>query len=228
MSKWLSDFVNDYLLKYGLRILGAVVLLIVGFMIINRLKKNFWKFRLFKHTDTTIQSFFSSFISASLKIMLVLSAIIIVGVPSATVVAFLGSCGLALGLAMQGGLSNLAGGVLILLLKPFKLNDHIIAADTEGKVVAIGIFYTTLLSFDNKRIVIPNGSITSSTITNYSSESIRRLDLDFSVAAASDLDKVRSILSSIAEEDPRILKDPKTSIIISEFSAVSVKFLFRP
>ena len=160
--------------------------------------------------------------------MLILTAVIIIGVPSATVVAVLGSCGLAVGLALQGGLSNLAGGVIILLLKPFRLGDYISAAGNDGTVENIGIFSTTLLTVDNKKIVIPNGTISGGIIVNYSSEDIRRVDLSFTVAAGSDLDQVRNIFVSIASADERILKTPAPDILVSELSAAGVTFVFRP
>ncbi len=225
---WLKDFIDKYILTFGVKILGAVLLIVVGFIIINSLKKRFTGKKLFKNADPTVSSFALNFISAALKVILILSAVIIVGVPSATVVAILGSCGLAVGLALQGGLSNLAGGVLILVLRPFKIGDYIIAAGVEGTVDVIGIFYTTLLTVDNKRVVIPNSSVCSGTVTNCSSEKTRRIDLNFSVSANSDLDKVRSIFKNICDTEPLILKDPAPDILISELGAAYVKFFFRP
>ncbi len=228
MGNILSNFISSVVLVYGAKILGAIVLIIVGFAIINWLKKKLLKGKALKSLDATVSSFLITFISVALKVLLLLTAVIIVGVPSATVVAVLGSCGLAVGLALQGGLSNLAGGVVILLLKPFKLGDYINAAGNEGTVDNIGIFSTTLLTVDNKRVVIPNGTISGGIIVNYSSQDTRRVDLSFTVAAGSNLDEVRKIFENIAAADERVLKDPAPDILVSELSAAGVTFVFRP
>lgn len=228
MENILSNFISNVLLVYGVKIIGAIVLIVVGFAIVNWIKKKLQKGKLLKNLDATVSSFLITFISVALKVLLVLTAIIIIGVPSATVVAVLGSCGLAVGLALQGGLSNLAGGVVILLLKPFKLGDYISAAGNDGTVENIGIFSTTLLTVDNKRVVIPNGTISGGIIVNYSSQDTRRVDLSFTVAAGSDLDKIRKIFEEIAAADNRVLTDPAPDILVSELSAAGVTFVFRP
>lgn len=223
-----GNFFSTYILPFGLKIVAAIILIAIGFAIVNKIKDKVLKKRSFKHLDDTAFSFMVNFISAAIKVLLVLTAIILIGVPSATVIAVLGSCGLAIGLALQGGLTNLAGGVLIMLLKPFKLGDYVNAGGCEGTVKNIGIFYTTLLTVDNKEVVVPNGSVTGGTVTNFSSVENRRIDLEFSVAASNDLDSVKAIFKGIADADERILKDPAPDIFVGELGAAYVKFIFRP
>ncbi|MBO4331106.1 MAG: mechanosensitive ion channel [Oscillospiraceae bacterium] len=222
-----GDFVKNFVMSYGLKLIGCIVLLVVGFLLIKLLTRFLRSERVFKKTDTTVKRFIVSFITIGLKLILVLTAVIIIGVPAATVVALLGSCGLAIGLALQGGLGNLAGGVLILLLKPYKLGDYIVCSDGEGNVTDIGIFYTTLLTLDNIRVEIPNGSVAAGTIKNLTAEKIRRVDLDFAVSSGCELDAIRGILASVIEADAHALKEPAYDILISELTAASVTFRIR-
>lgn len=222
-----ENFIKNFGMNYGLKILGGIVLLVVGFFLVKLLTKFLRSEKFLKNTDTTVKRFLVSFISIGLKLVLVLTAVILIGVPAATVIAVLGSCGLAIGLALQGGLGNLAGGLLILVLKPYKLGDYINCAGGEGNVADIGIFYTTLLTLDNIKIEIPNGAVTSGTIKNYTAEKLRRVDLDFAVSAASDLDKIRGILASVIDQYDKALSDPAYDILISELTAASVTFRIR-
>lgn len=227
MPDWLSNFVSTFVLGYGVKIVGGIILLIVGFALVKWFTKLLKNGKIFKKLDTTVRGFLASFINVALKLFIILTAVILVGVPAASVVALLGSCGLAIGLALQGGLSNLAGGLLILVLKPYKIGDYISCCGGEGTVSDIGVFYTTLLTLDNSEITIPNGSVSSSTIKNFSAEKLRRVDLDFAVSSACDLDTVRSILLGVISADSRIITDIAYDAVVCEITAASTTFRTR-
>ncbi|MBQ8003091.1 MAG: mechanosensitive ion channel, partial [Clostridia bacterium] len=148
-------------------------------------------------------------------------------VPLTSVVTVIASCGVAVGLALQGGLSNLAGGIIIIILKPFKVGDYIIEGGVEGTVEAIGIFYTTLLTPDNKRVIIPNGSLMNSTVTAVNQLDTRRVDFKFSVSYSSDIDKVRKVIAYVAENTDKVLLDKGVDIFLSNHGESSIDFSVR-
>ncbi|MGN0986682.1 MAG: mechanosensitive ion channel family protein, partial [Otoolea sp.] len=143
-----------------------------------------------------------------LYVLLVISIISILGVPMASVIAVLASAGVAVGLALQGALSNLAGGIMLMILKPFKLGDYVSASGVEGVVKELTLFYTVFMTVDNKKITVPNGSLMNANITNFSSEALRRVDLTFSCAKSEAPSKVQDIMITVMKANPQVLSDP--------------------
>ena len=151
----------------------------------------------------------------------------IVGVPIASLITVIGSCAVAVGLALQGGLSNIAGGLMILIFKPFQVGDYIKANDLEGTVKSITMFYTTITTIDNKVIQLPNGNLTNSNITNYNTNPTRRVDLEICVSYDSDIDKVKKVLKSVVDKNEKILKDDRNLIRLMKHDSSSLNFAVR-
>ncbi len=193
---------------YGGKILLALVVLIVGRIIIGSLNKAAAKAIDKTSLDPTVNSLFKKFINILLYVILILSIIQILGVPMSSVIAVLASCGLAIGLALQGALSNVAGGVMILITKPFKVGDFVDAAGGTGVVKDINLLYTTIVTTDNKRITVPNGSLMNAVVTNYSAEETRRVDIDFKITNDIDADFVKKVLVDAEKATPGVLEDP--------------------
>ncbi len=177
--------------------------------------------------DAGVQSFIKSALKIVLFVVLVFLIVSYLGIATTGIAAVFASAGVTVGLALQGSLSNLAGGVLILVLKPFKVGDYIVACGEEGTVTEIEIFYTKLSTVDNKKIVIPNGALSNSNITNVSHEEFRRVDLVLGVSYESDVKTVKNILADIAAKNEMVLKDRDINIYINEFAASSIDFGFR-
>lgn len=194
--------------QFGGRLIGAIVALIIGYIVIRSIKKLISRSRGFEKLDKTVQSFLKSFVTVVLYLLLLICVIGILGIPMASVVAVLASCGLAIGLALQGALSNFAGGLMILVFKPFRVDDYINAAGVEGSVQNISVFYTTLLTVDNKRITVPNGDLMNSVVTNFSTEDLRRVDLNFKITNDCDLALAKSVLLKASVETKGVLTEP--------------------
>ena len=207
-----------------IKIVVAALILIVGFWIAKIITKLMKKGVLLRRADASVRGFAESATSVVLKVLVVITAAAYMGVPMASVVAVLGSVGLALGLAIQGGLSNVAGGVILILSRPFSIGDYITVSDKSGTVKSIGIYYTTLMAPGNKKIVIPNGVVTSNVVTDFSHEGVRRVDIDFSVSYSSNADTVRKILLNLASSDEKVLKTPEPDVVMTEHSDSSLKF----
>ena len=205
----------------------SLLILIIGFKIVGMLEKSFKKEHKFSKLDPSVKSFIVSFIIIGLKVLLCIMALTNLGVPSATIVTLFGSCALAVGLALQGGLSNLAGGLMILIFKPFKVGDYICSNGYEGTVKSITMFYTCLVSIDNKVLQLPNGNLSNSEITNYTMNKLRMLDINVSVSYDSDIKKVKEVLSDIANNYDLILKDKDINIRLKEMADSSLIFIFR-
>ncbi|TSA28180.1 mechanosensitive ion channel family protein, partial [bacterium] len=174
-----------------------------------------------------LQKFLISMITVLLKVLLFISVASMVGIATTSFIAILGAATFAIGLALQGGMSNFAGGVLILLLKPFKVGDTIEAQGFVGKVHEIQIFNTIMKTFDNKMIYIPNGSLSNGSITNYSKEPIRRVDMTFGIGYDDDIKRAKEVLAGLIKEDARILKDPAPLIAVSSLGDSSVNFALK-
>ena len=226
----LNTIVNslvNFCMNFGSKLLLAAVVLVVGIILIKVLTKALRKKKLGKHEDPTVSRFLANTISISLYVVLAVTIVAILGVPMASVVAVIASCGVAVGLALQGSLSNLAGGIMILIFRPFKLGDYVEAAGAAGTVVDVGIVYTTLKTGDNKCITVPNGSMMNSNVTNYSIHDTRRLDLTVSVAYGSDIERVKAILLEEAGKHALTLKDPAPFCRLSKQNASSLDFVLR-
>lgn len=228
ISNWLKGLL-PWFLNFGFQILLAVAVYAVGARIIKMVRKMVRRWMERADADIGVKQFMDSLVKYSLYFILVVIILTFFGVTTASVVAVLGSAGLALGLAVQGTLSNFAGGVLILLLKPFHVGDYIIE-DThgnEGTVTEITIFYTKLSTGDNKIIVIPNGSLANSSLTNVTHSEKRRMDLEVGVSYDSDLKKAKEILYRLAEEEGDRLKSEEILVFVSELAASEVKIGLR-
>ncbi len=181
-----------------------------------------------RDTDPALIGFVSSLVRWALLAFVVIAALGQVGIQTASLVAILGAAGLAVGLALQGSLSNFAAGVLILIFKPFKIGDFVELAGTSGTVVGIQIFTTELATPDNKQIIVPNSSAMGGIITNVSAKPTRRVDMVFGIGYGDDIDKARDIILDILNKDERVLKEPAVQVAVAELADSSVNFVVRP
>ena len=195
--------------SYGGKLLLALIVLVVGTIAIRTIKRLVDKTLDKDNVDRTLQSVLKNSLNVALYALLAISIIEILGVPMSSVMALIASCGLAIGLALQGALTNFAGGLMIILFKPFRVGDYIECSGAEGIVKDISIFYTIIVTLDNIRISVPNGDLMNSAISNYSIEKIRRIDLDFKVTNDCDGDEAREVLLQAATNTPGILHEPK-------------------
>lgn len=211
----------------GKSILLAIVIFVVGRYIIKLINKLIANMLERRRVEPTIQSFLKSFTNILLTILLVITVISALGVNTTSFAALLASAGVAIGMALSGNLQNLAGGIILLLFKPYKVGDFIDAQGISGIVQEIQIFHTIILTIDNKQIYIPNGALSSGSVTNYSVKELRRVDWTVSVEYGTDADKVQTTLMKLIEADSRILKDPAPFIALKELAASSVDFTVR-
>jgi len=210
MSEIYTSLIGD-LVRFGSNFVYALIVLIVGFKLAKYLSRRIAKSRLVKRLDANVASYISTSSKLVLRVMAIIIAALVLGIPASAMIAVLGSAGVAIGLALQGSLSNFAGGLMILFFHPFGVGDYIQTAEHQGTVKQISAFYTTIITVDNKRIVLPNGSLTNNTIINFSAETTRMLALDFSVAYNSDPAHVRRVLLAEAAANPMVLTDPAPS-----------------
>ena len=211
--KQYSDIIFRFLLTYGVRLVGAVLVLLVGFWIIKRLTNFVDKQMQSHHVDPSLRPFLRNVLNIGLKILLLIAVVSQLGMEMTSVFAVLGSIGLAIGLALQGSLSNFAGGVLILALKPFRVGDNIEAQGVSGKVYLINIMNTVIKTADNKTIFIPNGPLANSTIVNMDMEANRRADLRILVQYGNDLELAKKLIYGLIHHDRRILEDPAPQVV---------------
>ena len=221
----LIDQAISLVMTYAPKFVLAIITLLVGLWLINRFVKVLDN-RLGKK-DPTLNKFLCGLISAVVKIMLLISVASMVGIESTSFIAVIGAAGLAIGLALQGSLANFAGGVLLLIFKPFKVGDTIEAQGFMGAVVEIQILYTVVDTFDNRRIVIPNGSLSNATLVNVSIYDKRRCDMTFGISYNDDIDTAKAILKRLFEEDERSLTDPAPRICVASLGDNSVNLMFR-
>ena len=211
----------------ALKLVAAVIILIVGLKLIKWGAKKLAKSKVISKIDSSLASFLTSFLKIALYVVLVLTIASILGIPMASFVTILASAGVAIGLALQGSLSNLAGGVMILLFRPYRVGDYVKTASGEGIVKDITVFYTILTTDDNKTITLPNGGITNSAITNFSTADLRRVDLAFTAPRATNTEMVKSTLLDVANRHPQALKDPAPFARISALPAGNLEFSLR-
>ena len=217
LKSWLSG-----LSGFGMDLLVAAVILGIGFKITGAVRRMAERSFARMEMELSLRKFLLSLIQALMYGLLIFMAAERIGIQSSSIIALLGSAGVTLGLALQGSLSNFAGGVLILLVRPFKVGDYIVSEFGEGTVAAIGLVYTTLNTVDNKTVVIPNGSLSNSPITNATAEDFRRLDLTVGIGYQSDLRKAKEILLDIYTSHPCILKDRPIQVFVDQLAASSV------
>lgn len=211
----------------GLKLISAIIVLIVGVKLIGFIKKFIRKSPKLNRLDDGVRSFLSSFAVVALYIVLFITIAMMLGIPTTSFITALASCGVAIGLAMQGSLSNFAGGLMLLLFKPFKIGDFIDAGGTCGTVTDITVVYTIITTADNKVITIPNGTLTNSVIINYSVKDTRRVDLTFDASYDSDIDKVKEIIEGVIFSHELVLKDPEPFIRLSAHNASALTYTVR-
>lgn len=219
-----------FLTSAGIKLIVSAAILIIGFKLVNLLVKKMKKGKLFKKIDGSVKSFITSFSSIALKAVLLITVAAYLGVPMSSMVALVASAGVAIGLALQGGLSNIASGIMIIIFRPFSVGDFIENAGQSGTVDSIGIFHTTLATPDNKKVVIPNSVLTSQTLVNYSAEKTRRVDLDYTAAYECDIEKVKAIIMDTAKAIPEAMKlNDKTPIevMVVSHDASAIRYRIR-
>lgn len=222
-----TEFLFQIVLSYGIRLFGAVIALIVGFWIVGRIKAGLVKLMERRDVEPSLRSFLRSFLSVALKILVIITVLSMVGVQMTSFIAMLGAAGLAIGLAMQGTLQNVAGGVIILLFKPFKVGDFIEAQGYSGTVSEIQIFNTLVNTVDNKVVIIPNGGLATGSLINYSKMDTRRVDWIISIAYGEAYQKAEDILNRLITADTRILQEPAPFIALSKLNSSSVDIVVR-
>lgn len=230
LSLWenLKQMSSDALIKTLLDVLAGLLILVIGFVLIKWLMKLFRRSRFLKKVDLGMVKFTESMLSVTLKILLIITVAAVIGVPSASIIALLGSAGLAVGLALQGSLSNFAGGLMLMIFKPFKIGDFIDTADfSAGVVTDINVFYTTLRTYDNRILVIPNGNLSNKSIVNFSSEKQRRVDLEFGVSYDTPVDFVKNVISETAHENKYVLEEPDIAVVLERFADSAMIFTLR-
>ena len=214
--------------RYGMKFILAVVVLIVGLIVIRWITRGLVKIMKKKEVNESLIPFLKTLTSILLKVMLVISVMGMVGIQMTSFIAVLGAAGLAVGLALQGTLQNFAGGVMILLFKPYQVNDFIEAQGFMGTVTEIQIFTTVLLTPDNRKVIIPNSPLATGSITNFSAMPTRRIDFSFGIGYGDNIDKAKSILFTLADKDNRILKDENPpQVMVEELADSSVNLKLR-
>lgn len=223
-----SDQAIDWLIKHGQTALVAIITLIVGLWIINRILKITSKVMVKRKTDPSLVSFLTSVIGTGLKLLLIVTVAGMVGIETTSFVAILGAAGLAVGLALQGTLANFAGGVLVLLFKPYQVGHLIEAQGHIGWVKEIQIFVTILTTVDNKTVIIPNGAISNGDIINYSTLGQIRVDLVMGISYESNIKNAKDALMKVMEAHDKVLKDPAPFVGVVELGDSSVNLAVRP
>ena len=230
IQQWVTDAQQNWLpwlIEYGSHVLFALLTLLVGWWLINRVVNTLERFTRQRHADPMLSGFISSLASALLRIMLLISVAGMLGIQTTSFIALLGAAGLAVGMALQGSLSNFAGGVLILFLRPFRAGDYIEAQGVGGTVESIMIFHTVLKTGDNKTIILPNGTLSNGSIVNFSRKPTRRVDINVGIDYEDDIKKARSILLALAAADERVLQDPAAVVYLTSLGDNSVNLSLR-
>ncbi len=215
-------------LDFGMKALIALVIFFVGRMIARLVTKGLHNMMQSQEVDKILETFVCNLAYWALMIFVIIAAINQIGVQTTSLIAIMGAAGLAIGLALQGSLANFASGVLIVMFRPYRVGDFVEAAGIAGVVLQVQILTTILKTGDNKQIIVPNGQIMNSIITNFSAHDTRRVEMTVGVSYDDDLDKVRSTIQDLVNADERILKDPECLIAVSELADSSVNFTVRP
>ena len=211
-----------------IKLVISIIILLIGNKIIKVVENMLKKEKKFsKPEDPSVKSFVISFITISLKLLLFVTVLSIIGIPMTSLITILGSCAVAVGLALQGGLSNLAGGIMLLIFKPFTIGDYIETNGKEGTVKSISLFYTTIVGIDNVVTQLPNGTLSNSNITNYNACKKRMLNITYDVSYDSDIDKVKKVLQEVIDEEDKIIKDDPIRIAVKSHNDSSIGIVFR-
>ena len=232
MGTELTKDMLDSLIEIGssisISLLMALAILIIGRQLVKLILRLITVALEKSNVEDTVRIFVTNLLNTLLMILVFIAAINQLGIETTSIIAVLGAAGLAIGLALQGSLSNFAAGILIVIYRPYKVGDYIEAGNYAGTVKDIQIFSTVLKTPDNKIVVVPNGSIMNGSIVNYSDQDTRRIDLIIGCSYEDDIDKVRSVLEDILKKEKRVLKDPKPQIAVTALADSSVNFIFRP
>ncbi|HVS18855.1 MAG TPA: mechanosensitive ion channel domain-containing protein [Planctomycetota bacterium] len=222
------ELAKELITLYGMKVVAAVAILGAGWFVVGIVTGGVRKALSKSKIDVTLQRFLCNVTRMLLLTFVVVAAIAQLGVQTASLVAVIGAAGFAIGFALQGSLSNFAAGVMIMFFRPFKAGDVVEAAGEMGKVHEVGIFNTIILTFDNKRVIVANASVTGANITNYSAMDTRRVDLKFGISYGDDMKKAKDLIHKVLAKDARVLKDPAPTIVVGELGDSSVNILCRP
>ena len=225
--QWVNDN-QGLLIEYGLNIVGAILTLVIGLWVARIIERTFHKILTKRQLDSTIVDFVSHMVKYVIIAFVMIAALGKIGVQTTSFIALLGAAGLAIGLALQGSLSNFASGVLIIVLRPFKSGEYIEAAGIAGSVESVQIFATTLTTPDNKFVVVPNSAILGGNIVNYSRKPTRRIDLTIGVSYDANLQQTKAVLEKVLSTHEKILKSPEMQVAVAELGDSSVNFVVRP
>ena len=225
--EWLAT-AQELVTTFGLKLIAAIVIFVIGRFVARLIQKGIRKAMEKGNVDEALIGFSTNLLYAALMAFIVLAALGKLGVQTTSFIAVLGAAGLAVGLALQGSLSNFAAGVLMLIFRPFKIGDFIEGGGTSGVVKEIHIFTTTLTTPDNKRLIVPNSKMTGDNITNYAAEGTRRVDLLACISYNDDIDKAKALLAELVAKDERVLKDPATTIAVVSMNDSSIDIVVRP
>ena len=230
MPETLNAFVTmiiEFFTSFGIKLIAALVVLVVGIKLAGIFVKKLGKSKGFHKLDDSIGHFILSVLKILLYVVVVITAAGIVGIPATSFITVLASAGVAIGLALQGSLANIAGSIMILFFRPFKIGDFIEGNGVSGTVEDINLFYTVIKTPDNKTITCPNGALSNGNITNYSTKDTRRVDLTFSVAYDTDIDRAKGLILAIIESEECALKDPAPFVALSVHNESSIDFVAR-
>ncbi|GMR08256.1 MAG: small-conductance mechanosensitive channel MscS [Gammaproteobacteria bacterium] len=223
-----EQVMNDYLIPWGVNILMAIIIFIVGRIVVRIIVSITRKLLQRASMESILVEFVSSITNVILLLFVVIASLDQLGVNTTSLIALIGAAGLAIGLALQSSLQNFAAGVMLIVFRPFKTGDFIEAGGTAGVVEKINLFSTTMRTGDNREVIVPNGNIYGDTITNNSARDTRRIDMVFGIGYNDDIRKARDIMQGILDTDERVLDDPEPLIAVSELADSSVNFIVRP
>ena len=221
------ESIKEFLSTAGVNLLSGIGVLTVGLFLVHWVMKLLDRYDGKMKIEPTLKGFLKTLVRILLYVVVVMTAVSTMGIPLTSIVTLLASAGVAVSLAMQGVLTNLIGGFILLMFKPIRVGEYVRIGDNEGTVKNIGAFYTEMATFDNRHINLPNGSLTNTAIINFSREGTRRLDLTFSVAYESDLDQVYEVLNRVVKEEKALLPDPAPEVHLNECAASSLDFTVR-
>ena len=224
----IAEKATEIVSLYGLSLVAAIVIFVVGRFVAKLVTKGLRNFMEKRKVDPSLIGFTTGLAHALLMTFVIIAALSRIGIQTTSLVAVIGAAGLAVGLALQGSLSNFAAGVLIIIFKPYKVGDYVVAGGAEGIVEDIGIFTTTVVTLDHRTQIIPNSVATSGVIENYTKKGIRRLDLVPGVSYGDDIRKVKGVLEEIISAEPKVLSEPAPFVGVMEMADSSVNFAFRP
>ena len=223
----INIFIQQPVVSIVLRIFAAILILTVGTKIAKYIAKRYENSKGAAKLNKTVRTFLKHIIAIVLYVVVAICALVILGFELSVFSAAIASIGVTIGLALQGSLANIAGGVMVVAFKPFELGDFVESEGVAGTVTDIGIFYTTLTTPDNKKVVVPNGKISNAVVTNYSTNDTRRIDFDFSISYKTDIDSAKKVLMACAKAEQRILADPEPVVMITSHSDSSIGIRLR-